>query len=135
WPGLAADADHRAPEMARALVQRDQLLRGRVPRLLGAEPILDQSRQLFSRRARPHRPAQVDLALVQQAPAEVPIRRQSRPVAGGAERLGHAGDDPDAPAERAAVPLPDAIDARSLRQADLLQLQLVLEPCPDGLRR
>ena len=43
--------------MARALVQRDQLLRGRVPRLLGAEPILDQSRQLFIRRARPHRPA------------------------------------------------------------------------------
>src|SRR5204862_2337406 len=97
------------------------------------KPALDQSRQLFIRGPRPHRRAQVDLTFVQQEPAEMPVRRQPGPVAGGAERLGHAGDDSDAPAERAAVLLPDAIDARGLRQADLLQLELVLEARADGL--
>jgi len=124
-----------ARKWLRALVQRDQLLRRRVPRLLwrGAHPrsVATAPHPLAPVRIGPRRSISPSSSKHQR---KCPFRRQSRPVAGGAERLGHAGDDPDAPAERAAVLLPDAIDARGLRQADLLQLELVLEPRADGLR-
>src|SRR2546428_406132 len=90
--------------------------------------------QVLVGRARTHRIAKIDLALVQQTPAEVPVRRQPGPVAGRAERLGHAGDDPDAPAECASASLADPVHARGLRQADLLQLELLFEPRPNRLR-
>src|SRR6266478_6605127 len=121
--------------MPRSLVQRDQLLRRRVPRLLRPQTVLDQLRQLRVARARPQRLAQIDLPFVQQAPAEVPVSGKPDPVAGGAERLGHAGDDADPSAEGAAVLLARPVDARRLLEADGLQRELLFEPGADRLRR
>src|SRR5882672_7329109 len=90
----------------------------------------------FSTSAGAWRSAQVYLALVQQAPAEMPVGREARPVAGAAERFGHRGDDPDLSPERAAVPLERVVDQRragaGVVQASRLEPELLLEPGADA---
>src|SRR5205823_206930 len=94
----ASDADHRARALrAGSALGCDELVGGRVARPLAAEARLDDALEVGVARARAHRAAQIELAFVEQAPAEVAVRREADAVARPAERLGHRGDDADAP--------------------------------------
>src|SRR5262249_56315725 len=107
-----------------------------MPRPLPPQPFLDQLRQLDVGRSRAERRPQIDLALVQQAPAEMTVRGETRPVAGRAERLGHGGDDPDLPPEPAAVPFERVVDeggsGAAVVQAARLEPELLLEAGADA---
>ena len=69
------------------------------------------------------RTAQIDFALVEQAPAEVAVGREARAIAGAAERLAHGRDDADAP--RPLFPaFADGKHARRLVEAERLERKL-----------
>src|SRR5215470_10382221 len=103
---------------------------------LAPQALLDQQRQFVVRRAGAHRRTQIDLSLVEQAPAEVSVRREPRPVAGATEGLGHRRDDSDLPAERPAVALERVVDegrpGATVVQAVRLEAQLVFESRADA---
>ena len=60
--------------------------------------------------ARAHRAAQVELALVEEAPAQVSVGGDAQARAGGAERLAHRRDDPDLAAQGVAAVRDRAVD-------------------------
>src|SRR5207245_6161855 len=110
--------------------------RGGVASALAAQALLDEAGQVAVGRAGAERSAQVDLALVEQAPAEVTVGREARPVAGAAEGLGHRGDDADLPLERAAILLERVVHLRGASAAVVepprLEAELLLEPGADA---
>src|SRR5438067_12181327 len=63
---------------------------------------------------------------------------EARPVARAAERLGHRGDDPDLPTERAPVLLENIVDERgplaALVQAARVEAKLLLQAGPNTRR-
>ena len=65
------------------------------PRGLAPHLALDQGGEVLVGGAVAQRAAQVDLAAGEQAVADLAVGGQPHPVAGGAERRGHAGDDAD----------------------------------------
>src|SRR5207245_10354942 len=110
--------------------------RGRVPGPLLSQALRDEPLQLAVRRARAERRPQIDLALVQQAPAEMAVRGEARPVAGGAERLGHGGDDADLALEGEPVLLERVVHlggaGSAVVEAARLEAELLLQPGADA---
>src|SRR5206468_1025492 len=108
----------------------DQLIGRRMARLLAREPLFDHRREVVVAGAGPERTAQIDLALVEEAPAEVAVGGEPGAIAATAERLGHGGDDADA-AGPIAASVADTIDPGGLVEGLRRELQFALQPRAD----
>src|SRR3954452_15013312 len=99
-------------------------------RVLVAERALDQPRQIAVGGPSAERPAQVDLALVEEAPSQVSVGGEAQPRAGVAERLAHRRDDADPPLVPDAVAPGGGVDLRhagaAVVEAERLERELLL---------